>query len=181
MTPSSNYGKSFAPTAGGTNVPDLTEPVLAYRHWKLDTASGHLIAPYQNFVWHNGENVAYCEAKQMDACGDRYCGCGFYAVYSDSHEYAETTSLTRHRVFGVIAAYGKVSLGQFGLRSQKAKIVALHVPFAPRWTPSRSIVNLLLRTYPDARFYKERSNLILAEGVHEPKELWRSRNSRAFG
>lgn len=174
------------PVTNGTrlasSMPDSIEPISVYRHWSLNRVQGLLLPPIHNkgLVWTGSENVAVCDRHPGKnglpgpACVTPSCGCGFYGVYDPLHEYAKDTSLGGGVIFGVMAAYGRVSLGDYGLRAEKARIVALHVPYQPRFSALRGTLNRLMSNYPDARFYRDRDNLIAAEGVERPNDLMRA-------
>lgn len=164
-------------------VPDATEPVLAYRHWKLMRTD--LVPPmhtgrgYQrlNSLWKPGESVAWCDVSQAssDHCkvGYGYCSCGFYGVWNDDHDYARQTNYNSEIVFGVIACYGRIRLGEQGLRAGRANIVALHLPPVNKYTPNYTNLMTLMRAYGEkgTKFYKHRDNLVNGLQVHKPKDL----------
>lgn len=146
---------------------------MAYRHWTVTTA-GRLVSPmHSKHTWNNGENIAYCERtrRHPGTCAFKQCSCGWYAVWSQTHDYARYTRLSGNTIFGVIACYGRVALGVNGCRADKARIVALHLPIPARSTPSSLIHKRIRENYPDVRLYRERNNLVLAEGVTVPRDL----------
>lgn len=167
-------GDSLSLTEKKDKTPDLFEPILAYRHWDVKLFTGQLKAPMHNdFTWTDGENVAWCErgnTSSVECKARQYCACGFYGVYDDGHQYAYRTNFP-HVLFGVIAAYGTVTIGTRGLRCSKAKIVALHLPYQGRFSFNRSLFNMVRQNYPSVRLYRNRVNLITQENVHLPKEL----------
>lgn len=164
-------------------IPDSTEPFLAYRHFQM--TAGGLQPPYHKggsggvhtTTWHPGECLSYCSvgmpSRYSDVCTSPGCACGFYAVWSDDHQYAVSTNYHNQMVFGVIECYGKVKLGPHGCRASKARIVALHLPPVPRWTPQFSINQAIMEAYdPEGtKFYRSRLNLINAMGVKTPTNL----------
>lgn len=166
--------------------PLLFEPIKAYRHW--DLSGGVLTAPHHNsFAWRDGENIAHCSScgKSAVECARygrfRLCNCGFYCVWSDRDGYARPSNLSVGKIFGVIELYGNVTLGPQGARATKAKIVALHVP-PGSWRPFQKYPPVM-DNYPSARFYRNRDNLIVAEGVEFPQELFKKTDNTgaAFG
>lgn len=149
--------------------PLLFEPIKAYRHWQL--TGGRLYAPiHDNFHWEPGDNVAWCDHKQRPAkeCLDINCGCGFYSVWRQDHQYCRQTA--GGLVGGVVALYGKVVVGSSGARASNAKIVAIHLPEGEGWSPFRRH-NSLMRNYPEARFYRDWGNLARMEEVRRPDNL----------
>lgn len=187
LPPKSNLGKT-----PDSDVPDYFEPVLAYRHWglhkgRLSSPMGHdPVGGYGG--WNPGECEAFCSVSNLPSTRCAFarsgCSCGFYAVYSPTHEYARETSYYGGVVFGVVAAYGRVRLGAHGLRASKAKVVALHLPPVSRWTGDFAAHMTLMETYgaEGTKFFKSRRNLIAAMNVEVPNDLMQKQGySRNFG
>lgn len=90
-------------------------------------AKGRLESVTRKYIWKPGENVA-----QQEYDYNRYTGRekqvpttfhGFYSFHDGTDEYHK-----RSRISGVVENYGEVFIGERGFRSEKAKIVALHIP-----------------------------------------------------
>lgn len=98
------------------------------------------------------------------------CSCGFYA-YTDRHnsnagvgyirtsdygyEYGHYKNKTVIPVSGVIEGYGQVTVGPYGFRAQKAKIVAMYLP-------DIALVKEVGDIYPNVFFF-ETEDKMLAE------------------
>jgi hypothetical protein len=108
-------------------VPDLIQPVIGYRLWRLDDDA--LWSPYVEERWERGVHTAVCRADRADhpeAAPAHDCSCGIHAWY----EPCPTLSwaATRHLVAGAIALWGDMELHPFGMRAGKGMIVALALP-----------------------------------------------------
>jgi hypothetical protein len=82
--------------------------------------------------WQPGVNTASChpgysEARQHQAPA-KNCSCGFWAYWQP--EYRGMGSYdTTVPVFGAIQAWGRARLATRGFRAEKARIMAVHLPF----------------------------------------------------
>ena len=109
-------------------------PLRAVRAFRV-TEMGHLKSIHYAHMWKVGENTATCDwdeiykHRRLVADVETYehdmgeHTCGFYSFLDGSKDY-----YTPGRVEGVVEAYGHVYLYSRGLRSSKARIVALCVP-----------------------------------------------------
>jgi hypothetical protein len=117
-------------SAGGPGdavVPDLVQPVIGYRLWRLDDEA--LWSPYVEERWERGVHEAVCRADRADHADPapaHDCSCGIHAWY----EPCPTLSwaATRHLVAGAIALWGDMELHPFGMRAARGMIVALALP-----------------------------------------------------
>lgn len=116
--------------------PDYTKSILAFRSWKLDE---EYYLKGQNMPWGIGINKALCtkyNAKEKSGrqinlsrnighpheAPSELCpspGCGFYGVFNIS-EVNDDNNI--HLIFGLAAFWGKVILGEKGLRARYAKV-----------------------------------------------------------
>lgn len=171
------------------DAPNLRlDPLTADRHWNPRPLIGAAGA-----MWMPGVNHAVCKyvdehkpPVEVDAAG-RGCGCGFWAYWQPQEHDLGRNSLP---VLGVIEGTGRTLIGPRGFRSQKARIIALHLPFqiVPEvrragWYDAFSepeavsvseaeldrsaawmavIEDRLAQMYPDARIFSERKALIAA-------------------
>jgi hypothetical protein len=112
------------------------------------TASGYIHSPQQHFVWNpTNTNVAGCinyndggllvrRQVRVGHMGKAYtekglvdhkvamqeCSCGFYAYFTQKRAY---TYLPVGGVFAIVKAYGRLTYGDQGFRSEKMEILAL--------------------------------------------------------
>lgn len=105
-----------------------------YRMW--DVAGMDLLATnFGHGTWDDGYLRAECFRGLFDVFGvgsgqhdapAQGCGCGIYGWYRP-----DEARLHAGAIFGVIEASGRVLLGDFGFRAEKARAVALAYPDAP--------------------------------------------------
>jgi hypothetical protein len=112
---------------GEMQAPDLVQPVIGYRLWRLGDDA--LYSPYVEERWGRGVHAAVCRAERGDhaeAAPAHDCSCGIHAWY----EPCPTLSwaATRHLVAGAIALWGDMELHPFGMRAARGMIVALALP-----------------------------------------------------
>jgi len=115
-----------ASDAGRCQAPDLLEPVLGFRQWRLH--DGGLWSPYSHVLWTTAEQRAHCSAGRHDAAAApvNSCSCGIYAYYNPCPRTASAG--TADFVGGVIAVWGRIELHATGLRASHARMVALELP-----------------------------------------------------
>jgi hypothetical protein len=112
---------------GESLAPDLVQPVIGYRLWRLGDDALH--SPYVEEKWERGVHVAVCRAERAthtEPAPAHDCSCGLHAWY----EPCPTLSwaATRHLVAGAIAMWGAIELHPFGMRAARGTIVALALP-----------------------------------------------------
>jgi hypothetical protein len=157
--------------------------IKGMRSWKLDY-QGRLIGVTHPAIWKPGENVSTCRAErqvvpgcQCMKCGDRQaqalgiyevtphkvdlrkrhtfdadCGCGFWA-------YDEFNFKEHGAVVGIIAGYGKATIGTKGFRCEKATVLALH-----RGDLSLSEWLRLQQLYPKVEFFEDYDAMVTKHG-----------------
>jgi hypothetical protein len=121
-------------------APDLVQPVVGYRLWRLDEDG--LCSPYIAERWKRGVHTAVCRAEDAahdDAVPGHDCTCGIYAWYEPCLILG--WAATRHLVAGAVALWGEIELHPFGMRARQAMVVALAVP-PWRGTKWRRIMNV---------------------------------------
>jgi hypothetical protein len=108
-------------------APDLVEPLIGYRHWRID--EGALWSPYLAHRWERGLNTARCacDARHPDPPPGHACACGLHAWYRPCPRLGYATP---GLVGGAVAMWGAVELHETGLRAQYATIVALVLPLS---------------------------------------------------
>jgi hypothetical protein len=110
------------------------DPGDAERHWPHGLLHG-----VNQGEWQPGVNTASCTpgSYRPGLVPDRGhpapvpgCGCGFWAYWQPrQHELGGPGTVP---VFGVIKAWGRVRPAQYGFRAEKARILAVHLPFTLR-------------------------------------------------
>jgi hypothetical protein len=129
----------------------IPKPLIAFREWNVE--DDRLAPRYQHAAggfnpWSRPRGTVTAVCKREDraslwrgtpeehVAGDKGCTCGLYGYYEIpqayqapilDHEATETTPT--NTVFGAYIAFGTVTRHRKGLRSEKARVVAL------RWSP----------------------------------------------
>jgi hypothetical protein len=108
-------------------APDLIEPVIGYRQWRM--RDGALWSPYAEMRWARGMNTASCAAPgplHADPAPASGCTCGLYAWYRPCPWLASAGA--PDLVAGAVALWGAIELHASGMRAQHAMVVALALP-----------------------------------------------------
>jgi hypothetical protein len=118
-------------------APDFSlSPARADSHWDPERTL-RLHGVYAS--WQPGVNHAVClsgwRRHEEGHIPYRDCGCGYWGYWRAQEYPLDTTVRERIAlpVFGVIKGWGRTLFGDEGVRCEKARIVALHVPlvFSP--------------------------------------------------
>jgi hypothetical protein len=112
---------------GDVLAPDLVQPVIGYRLWRLGDEGLH--SPYVDEEWRRGVHTAVCRAERRDHAEPapaHDCSCGIHAWYEPCPTLSWTA--TRHLVAGAVALWGDIELHPFGMRAGRGMIVALALP-----------------------------------------------------
>lgn len=113
----------------GVTVPDLVEPVIGFRQWRL--RDGELWSAFADWRWTRGTNTARCIAADTTHAADApasACTCGLYAWYRPCPLLA--SAATSELVAGAVAMWGAMELHATGMRAEHAVVVALARPLA---------------------------------------------------
>jgi hypothetical protein len=112
-------------SAGALAAPDLAEPIIGYRHWRLTDEC--LWSPFLSYQWARGVNTADCQlgAGHPDPAPAHGCACGLHAWYRPCPRLGYAT---HDLIGGAIALWGEVELHPTGMRGQFAAIIALVLP-----------------------------------------------------
>jgi hypothetical protein len=95
------------------------------------TRTGTLTGVVYPLPWRDGENLGRCAAFDQFSigwhqAGTKRCLCGFYAYFGITENSANAHAAGK--ILGIIEGYGKVTYGDQGFRSSKARIVAIVNP-----------------------------------------------------
>jgi hypothetical protein len=129
--------------AGEQRAPDLTEPVVGYRAWKV--IGERLHSPYIPCRWDGRLMHAICSPAyrkvhrgigwltEPHRSPDPRCACGIYAYHRPGLRsyFGEFMWLE-----GIVTAWGRIEVHSEGLRAEHARIEALAEPAASE--PTRS-------------------------------------------
>jgi hypothetical protein len=110
-------------------APDLCEPVIGFRHWRL--VDGVLRSMFSRAAWDVVQMTARCAAGRHDPAQtpSQGCTCGIYAYYDPCPRTA--SAMTRDLVGGAVVVWGRLEAHAIGMRAEHARIVALHLPSTP--------------------------------------------------
>ena len=107
-------------------VPDLIEPVVGYRQWRL--RDGMLWPLYATGPWRRGVQTAVCPAehpRHPEPAPGHDCTCGIHAWYRPCPMLG---SAFTELVAGAVVMWGAMELHAIGMRAQHALVVALALP-----------------------------------------------------
>lgn len=113
---------------GRTSAPDLVEPIVGFRQWRL--ADRALTSLFSDVPWRHQVLRASCRAGVHDPADApvQGCSCGIYAYYDPCPRTASAG--TPDFVGGVVVVWGRVELHATGMRAAHARVVALELPLS---------------------------------------------------
>ena len=113
--------------ASAARAPDLVEPLVGYRQWRLDGTA--LRSPFVDYQWTRGANTARCTVGtgHPDPAPGHGCVCGIHAWYRPCPRLGYATP---DLIGGAVVLWGEVELHPTGMRAQNAAVVALALPLA---------------------------------------------------
>jgi hypothetical protein len=152
---------------GGPRAPDLLDPVLGYRHWRLHDA--RLWSPFKAYAWSPGVNAARCTlgTGHPEPAPGHECACGLHAWYRPCPRLGYATP---DLVGGAVALWGDVELHPTGLRAQYAAIIALVLPLS-RTAKRRRVVDVADSLEVDAVPARELETVALHHAAPAPSGL----------
>jgi hypothetical protein len=171
-------GSWYDPLPSQDRPADLTEPVLGYRAWRLDSSGLRSVAA--KVRWSRRTLVADCAragGHGNHAVPVARCRCGIYAL----HEPEPRLLFRDGLVWGAVALDGRVLLYGNGLRAERGRVLVLaYAGDEPHPDLARAARALDVELVPF-------SALIAAAGAHgavpapEPQALGRGRPGDADG
>jgi hypothetical protein len=126
-----------------TDSPDLIEPVIGFRHWRMGQTG--LLSITCDQQWQQATMTARCLAGEdqnhhpRQAAPASACSCGIYAWYTPCPRTASAP--TRDYVAGAVVLWGAIELHASGMRAQRCRIVALALPLS-RWRKRDRLVEI---------------------------------------
>jgi hypothetical protein len=117
--------------------------------------------------WNWPVEHARCAVDAAHVPPARGCGCGLYGWYHPSHTGLGTGW---GDVTAVVAARGRIVLGDSGFRAAAARVQAVSLPHRVRFSPRRRrrCKQVLAQRYPGASVYRSRRHMLHA---HPPDDL----------
>jgi hypothetical protein len=124
-----------APEQGHRHAPDLIEPVVGFRNWRIlrtRPAPGELSSPYFPVVWSEPVIRAECRRwRTPEALLDTphvapqsECGCGIRAYHTPTGEFSK---VDYRAVSGIVTVWGRIEIGADEMRAELARVEALAV------------------------------------------------------
>jgi hypothetical protein len=104
----------------GDGVPDLIEPLVGFRNWRVDC--GALVSPYTPVVWREAIMCARCLAGGEHPVPHPSCGCGLSAYREPQTRFA---TVDFRGVSGIVSLWGRVQAHRHYVRAQYARVEAL--------------------------------------------------------
>jgi hypothetical protein len=112
-------------------APDLTEPVAAFRKWRV--VDGRLRSLYLPVFWTEAVQHAECralhDATRSHMAPGSACSCGLYASHEPDLEFP---AIDYRGVSGVVTLWGDIEVHADGVRAEYAQVEALCL--YDRWT-----------------------------------------------
>ena len=117
--------------AAATTSPDLIEPVIGFRHWRMGKTG--LLSTTCDEQWQQATMTARCRAggdhsHPQQAAPASACSCGIHAWYTPCPRTASAP--TWDYVAGAVVLWGAIELHASGMRAQRCRIVALALPLS---------------------------------------------------
>jgi hypothetical protein len=154
-------------TPSAPRAPDLIDPVIGYRHWRL--RDGVLCSPFKDYAWGRGVNAARCAngAGHAEPAPGHDCECGLHAWYRPCPRLGYATP---DLVGGAVALWGDVELHPTGMRAQYAAIIALVLPLS-RTAKRRRVIDVADALEVDAVSARDLKRVALQHAVAIPPSM----------
>jgi hypothetical protein len=121
-------GRGTGPEATAGQAPDLIEPVIGFRNWRL--VDGALTSPYSGVVWDEALLCARCLAgRDAHLAPHPDCDCGVSAYHEPQTHFS---TIDFQGVSGIVTLWGRVEVHPDRLRAEYARVEALAV--YSRWS-----------------------------------------------
>jgi hypothetical protein len=161
---------SRPPSSFGGPVALVPGELRGYRRFWLADDGLHPTVHGRRGTWSGAVEHARCAAGESHAAPAADCGCGLYGWY---HPSDAGRDMGLGDVPAVIAARGRVVLGDHGFRAAAARVeaVALSRLTTPGPRSRRRAREVLARHYPHARVYGSRRAMLRAHRPHDLSTL----------
>lgn len=109
-------------------VPDLIQPVVGFRAWRLD--QDFLLSPSTGEWWPPGTELqARClRGAHLEVAPAHDCDCGIYAYYEAWTTATWYASRLGDSIPGAVLAWGRIEASYGGMRAQFARLLCLGLP-----------------------------------------------------
>jgi hypothetical protein len=149
-------------------APDLIEPVIGFRQWRL--ADDGLLSVAFDHRWTQPTLVARClmDSHPQEDSPVSACSCGVHAWYEPCSRIESAP--TRNYVAGAVVMWGAIELHGSGMRAQYCRIVALALPLS-RWRKRRRVLDIAGRLGVPAVRHRDLLTVARRHGVRVAPEL----------
>ena len=124
-----------APEPGHSNAPDLIEPVVGFRNWRIlrtGPAQGQLSSPYFPVAWPEPVMRAECRRwrtpeELLDtphAAPQAESGCGIRAYHAPTGDFSK---VDYRGISGIVTVWGRIEIDADEMRAELARVEALAV------------------------------------------------------
>lgn len=144
-------------------LPDLEVGRVALRTFKIEDDHLWPVA-FKNDDWADGTCVARCVYYDEEDSSTTYheapklgCSCGIYGTLSLSHLFDQWRVLTQQLVC-VIAAEGNTVMGDKGLRTSAARVLAY-------WSKDKKVRRIVKGQFPDVVYYRKMEAMLDHYGI----------------
>jgi DNA invertase Pin-like site-specific DNA recombinase len=160
--------RSWSGMQGMEFAPDLIEPIVGFRHWRL--VDGALSSMFSTATWESSQITARCTGGDHDPAQtpSPHCTCGIYAYYEPCPRTA--SAMSSDLVGGAVVVWGRVEAHATGVRAEHARIVALDLPRA-RTRKRRAVADIAERLGVQAIPHGRLKAEALAHGASLPMSL----------
>jgi hypothetical protein len=128
-----HVGLITAPTGGNSHAPDLIEPVVGFRNWRIlrtGPAHGELSSPYFPVAWSEPVQRAECRRWRTPeallaarhTAPQPECGCGIRAYHEPTGDFS---MVDYQAVSGIVTVWGRIEVGADEMRAELARVEAL--------------------------------------------------------
>jgi hypothetical protein len=149
-------------------APDLVEPVIGYRQWRLADMGLQSIACDE--VWREPTLDARCRVggHPQETAPASGCSCGVHAWYEPCPRTASAP--TRDYVAGAVVLWGAIELHVTGMRAQHCRIVALALPLS-RWAKRDRVMDVAEHLGVPAVRHRDLTTILGERGAPVPAGL----------
>jgi DNA invertase Pin-like site-specific DNA recombinase len=160
--------RSRTPMHGMEFAPDLIEPIVGFRHWRL--AQGALRSMFSMTRWDTADMTARCTDGNHDPgqTPSPHCTCGVYAYYEPCPRTA--SAMSSELVGGAVVVWGRVEAHATGVRAEHARVVALDLPVL-RTRKQRAVTQIAERLGVRAVPHGQLKTEALTHGAPLPRAL----------
>ena len=159
--------RNAAGAAGTDAAPDLIEPVVGFRNWRV--IDGALVSPHSGAIWDEPLLCGRCHLyPNAHSAPEPDCDCGVSAYHEPQLRFS---TVDFRGVSGIVTLWGRVEVHPDRLRAEFARIEALAV--YSRWSQRQrtAVEAVAARLGVDLVDLHDQAEAALAYGSALPPEL----------